>query len=364
MKIKEILDAFEEFAPLGLQEDFDNSGLNIGNKDADITGILICIDITPDVVEEAIANNCNFIVSHHPLIFSGLKKINGNNSVEKSVILAIKNDISIYCGHTNFDQVFGGVSGKMCEKIGLKNLQILSPKTEILKKIVVFVPESHSELLREKMFEAGAGHIGNYDNCSFNLDGKGTFRANEDANPFVGSIGITHTENESRIEMIFPAYLEQKIIRAIIENHPYEEVAYDIYKLENRLNNSGLGMLGELEKEMTETDFLVLLKEKFKVTSIMHSDFLGKPIKKVAVCGGSGAFLINTAKRSDADIYISGDIKYHDYFTAENKFMIADIGHFESEQFTKEIFYDIIMKKNPTFAVRFSEKNLNPIKTF
>lgn len=364
MKIKELLNSFEDFAPIALQEDFDNSGLQIGNSDSEITGVLICIDITLAVVEEAINNNLNLIVSHHPLIFSKLKKITGSDYIEQSIILAIKNDVAIYCGHTNFDNAKNGVSAKICEKIGLTNLQILAPKEDILKKIVVFVPESHSEKVKNAMFEAGAGHIGNYDNCSFNLLGKGSFRANESANPFVGKRGETHLENEQRIEMIFPAYIEKKLISKILESHPYEEVAYDVYKLENKWQTIGLGMTGVLEKELPEKKFMNSLKEKFNLSCLKHSEFLNKPIKKVAVCGGSGAFLINNAIHSGADVYISGDIKYHDYFLAKNQILIVDIGHFESEQFTKEIFYDIIMKNNPNFAVRFSEINTNPINNF
>ena len=364
MKIKELLYSFEEFAPLALQEDFDNSGLQIGNSESDIKGVLICIDITPEVVEEAIKYDLNLIVSHHPLIFSRLKKITGSDYIEKSIILAIKNNISIYCGHTNFDNVYNGVSAKICEKIGLKNLKILAPKEDILKKIVVFVPQSHAEKVRNAMFEAGAGHIGNYDNCSFNIQGSGSFRANESTNPFVGERGKVHFEDEQRIEMIYPSYIEKKLISKILESHPYEEVAYDIYKLDNKWKTVGLGMTGELEKAFPEKIFLNILKEKFNLSSLKHTNFLNKPIKKVAVCGGSGAFLISAAKHTGADIYISGDIKYHDYFLAENRILIVDIGHFESEQFTKEIFYDIIMKKNPNFAVRFSEIITNPINTF
>jgi len=364
MKIKELVNSFEEFAPVALQEDFDNSGLQIGNPENDIKGVLICIDITPEVIEEAIKNKLNMVVSHHPLIFSKLKKITGSDYVEKSIILAIKNDIAIYCGHTNFDQVINGVSGKICEKLGLKSLHILAPKADTLKKIVVFVPESHAEVVRNAMFEAGAGHIGNYDNCSYNLDGTGTFRANEDANPFVGEKGKLHFEKETRIEMIFPSYIEKQVVLKMMKVHPYEEVAYDIYKVENKWQTSGLGMTGEFEKEMPEEDFLLLLKDKFGLKSLKHSALFNKPIKKVAVCGGSGGFLIHSAKNSGAQVYVSGDIKYHDYFYAENKIIIIDIGHFESEQFTKEIFYDIIMKKNPNFAVRFSEINTNPINTF
>ena len=364
MKIKEIINSFDTFAPLALQEEYDNSGLQLGNLENKITGILISLDINSEIVEEAINNNCNLIIAHHPLIFNKLKKITGANDVEKSIILAIKNDISIYCTHTNFDKVNQGVSYKICEKIGLKNLKILLPEKNILEKIIVFVPQSHSDIVRKAMFEAGAGHIGNYDNCSYNLEGQGSFRANNDSKPFVGEIGKTHFEEETRIETVYPKYIRNKILQAIFKNHPYEEVAYDIYKLENLFENVGLGMIGELENEISETEFLQLLKEKFNTKAIKHSDFLNKKIKKVAVCGGSGAFLINTAKAHEADVFVSGDIKYHDYFLAEKQILIADIGHFESEQFTKEIFYDIIMKKNPNFAVRFSEKNVNPIKTF
>lgn len=364
MKIKELLSSFGEYAPIALQEDYDNSGLQIGNTESEITGILICIDITPAVVEEAIKNKLNLIVSHHPLIFFPLKNINGNDYVEKSVILAIKNNIAIYCGHTNFDSVYNGVSAKICEKIGLADLQILSPKSGILKKIVVFIPQSHADEVRNAMFEVGAGRIGNYDNCSFNTDGQGTFRANENATPFVGEHGITHVENEQRIEMIYPKYLEKKIISKMLESHPYEEVAYDVYNLDNKWDKVGLGMTGTLKSEMSEKKFLTLIKERFNLKTLKHSNLINKPIKKVAVCGGSGAFLISAAKSSGADVYISADIKYHDYFIADNQILIVDIGHFESEQFTKEIFYDIIMKKNPNFAVRFSKINTNPINTF
>lgn len=364
MKIKEIISKFEEFAPLAIQEDYDNSGLNVGNPENEITGVLLSLDVTEEVIDEAINLKCNLIVAHHPLIFSKLKKITGSNYIERTIIKAIKNDISIYCAHTNLDQVNKGVSAKICEKIGLTNFKILSPKKEILQKLVVFVPSSHAELVRNAIFNAGAGNIGNYDCCSYNIDGQGSFRAGENTEPYVGKKGEMHFENEVRIETIFPVFLKNNIVNALLKVHPYEEVAYDIYKLENEWTNIGLGIIGELKKEMNEEDFLNLLKEKFDCKAIKHSELFGKPIKKVAVCGGSGAFLINSAKAAGADVYVSGDIKYHDYFLTEKKLIIADIGHFESEQFTKEIFYDIIIKNNPTFAVRFSEKNVNPIKTF
>ncbi|MDR2009580.1 MAG: Nif3-like dinuclear metal center hexameric protein [Bacteroidales bacterium] len=364
MKIKDLIKEFNNFAPLYLQEDFDNSGLNVGNPDEEIKGVLLTVDITPEVVEEAIENNCNFIVSHHPLIFGKLKKITGSDYVEKSIILAIKNDISIYCGHTNFDQVFYGVSSKICDKLGLINRNILAPKPGILKKIAVFVPVDYAETVRNAMFNSGAGHVGNYDCCSYNTEGKGSFCGNDSTNPFVGKKGEVHFENEVKIEMIYPEYLERQILDSMINVHPYEEVAYDLIKLENANNYVGLGMVGHLENEKNEKQLLDEIKKQFGLTTLRHSQFLNNPVKKIAVCGGSGAFLINAAKNSGADVFVSADIKYHDYFLAENKILLVDIGHYESEQFTKEIFYDIIMKKNINFAVRFSKINTNPIKNY
>lgn len=364
MKVKDIISALEEFAHPQLQEDYDNTGLNVGNPNAEITGILLCIDITEEVIDEAIETNCNMIVSHHPLIFGKLKKITGNNYAEKCIIKAIKKDISIYCGHTSFDAVDKGVSYKICEKLGLQNLKILSPKKDFLKKISVYVPEKHTETVRLAMFEAGAGTIGEYNYCSFNVSGTGSFQAGEDTNPYVGKKGEIHYEPEIKTEMIFPAFLQTKIITAMLSAHPYEEVAYDIYSLDNSWEKAGLGMTGETTKPINEKDLLKILKENFNVENIRHSKLLNTKIDKIAVCGGSGASFINNAINSGAQVYISGDIKYHDYFLSENKILIIDIGHFESEQFTKEIFYDIIMKKKPTFAVRFSKINTNPIKNY
>ncbi|MDD4150714.1 MAG: Nif3-like dinuclear metal center hexameric protein [Bacteroidales bacterium] len=364
MKVKEIISALEEFAPPQLQEDYDNTGLNLGNPNTEITGVLLCIDITEEIIDEAIENNCNMIVSHHPLIFGKLKNIIGSNYIERCIIKAIKNDISIYCGHTSFDSVDKGVSYKICEKLGLQNLKILAPRKNFLKKISVSIPAKHVEKVRLAMFAAGAGAIGNYNNCSFNVSGTGSFKAGENTNPYIGKKGKIHYEPEIKTELVFPAHLETKIINAMLSTHPYEEVAYDIFSLDNSWKKAGLGMIGETIKPFGEKELLKILKEKFTVESIKHSQLLNKEINKIAVCGGSGASLINTAIKSGAQVYISGDIKYHDYFLAENKIIIIDIGHFESEQFTKEIFYDIIMKIKPTFAVRFSKINTNPIKNY
>ncbi len=364
IKIKDIINELEQFAPLSVQEDYDNAGLIIGNKEEICNAALLTIDTTEEIVDEAINKGINLIISHHPIIFSGLKKITGKNYIEKTIIKAIKHDIAIYAAHTNFDSVISGVNAKISEKLKLTSCKVLQPEKNILKKLVTFIPNSHVEIVRQSVFNAGAGHIGNYDSCSYNLIGKGSFRASDKANPFVGEIGKIHFEEETRFETIFPKYLQSSIIKALIENHPYEEVAYDIYPLDNEFNQLGMGMIGELLTETDEEQFLSQLKEIFQVPVIRHTQFLNKKIKKVALCGGAGSTLLKDAIRNGADIFISGDFKYHQFFDAEKKILIADIGHFESEQYTKELFYDILTKKFPNFAFHFSEINTNPISYF
>jgi len=360
-KLKELISALEKVAPLSYQESWDNSGLLVGDRTMSISSVLLTVDVTESVLEEAISKGANVIVSHHPIIFKGLKSLTGRDYVERTILMAIKNDIAIYSMHTNLDTMPEGVSYKMAEKLALKNIKTLDVTSDLLKKIVVFVPESHETQLREAIFAAGAGHIGNYDQCSYNIVGEGTFRALKGAKPFVGELNKVHTEKEIRIESIFPARLKNEIVQALIKAHPYEEVAYDIYTLDLKDKAIGLGKVGELEKEMSEKDFLEELKIKFNLQNLRHTPLLGKKIKKVAVCGGSGSFLIQKAKQV-ADIYVTADIKYHEFFDAEDKLVIADIGHYESEQFSKDIFYDIISEKFTNFAVHFSETNTNPIK--
>jgi dinuclear metal center YbgI/SA1388 family protein len=361
MKLFSIIEEIERFAPLNYQESYDNCGLLVGNKNMDITGAILCLDSTEDIVDEAISKNCNLIIAHHPIIFSGLKKLNGNNYVERTIIKAIQNNIAIYACHTNLDNVKLGVNNKIAEKIGLTNTNILSAKNSILKKLVTFVPTDYLTQVRAALFNAGAGNIGNYSECSFQVTGIGTFKGNNSSQPFIGEKGKLSEENENRLEVIFESYLESKILNALFKNHPYEEVAYDIYKLENTYQNIGSGLIGEIEKPMEELEFLTLLKEIFKVKHIKHTKILGKPIQKVALCGGSGSFLLKNAINLKSDIYISSDFKYHDYFDAENQILVADIGHYETEQFTPEIFYEIISNKFPTFATYLTEINTNPV---
>ncbi|MDR2835314.1 MAG: Nif3-like dinuclear metal center hexameric protein [Bacteroidales bacterium] len=364
MLIKEIIEELNNFAPLELQEDYDNSGLNVGNPENEISGILISLDITPEIINEAIENNCNLIISHHPLIFKGIKKITGKNDVEKSIIKAIKNDISIYCGHTNFDNHYLGVNNKIAEKLNLNNLQILDNKENIYRKISVYIPFESVEKVKNAMFETGAGKLGNYDCCSYDTIGLGSFRANEKSNPYIGEKNQIHFEKETKIEMIYPKYLENKIVSAMLSAHPYEEVAYNLINNEMKNKFSGAGIIGSFEEEITEIQLFEKLKSKFEISNIRHTKLLNKKIGKIAICGGSGAFLINNAIQAKVQAYITADLKYHDFFLAENKILLIDIGHYESEQFTKEIFFDIIHKKNVNFAVKISQKNTNPINNY
>ena len=364
MKLSLLTDYLENLAPLAYQEDYDNAGLIVGRPDQEVSQVLISLDCTEAVVDEAIANNCQVIVSHHPIVFKGLKKFNSKTYVERVVEKAIRNNIGLYAIHTNLDNMMAGVNAKICETLDLQNCRILAPKTGLLKKLVTYVPQSHSEEVRNTLFNAGAGNIGNYSECSFNSQGAGTFKGNDETNPYVGEPGTRHTENEVRIETIYPAVLESKILLALVLAHPYEEVAYDLYELTNQNQGVGAGMIGELEVAMDEGLFLLQVKEKMHTQLIRHTSFTGKPVKKVAVCGGAGGFLLKQAITAGADVFITADYKYHEFFDAEGKVVIADIGHYESEQFTQQLLYEIIQKKFSNFAVRLTEVNTNPVKYF
>jgi dinuclear metal center YbgI/SA1388 family protein len=361
MKLSKILTAIESFAPLSLQESYDNSGLIVGNPEQHIAKAIISFDVTEEVIEEAIINGVNLIISHHPVIFSGIKKLNGKNYVERIVLKAIKNDIALYAVHTNLDNIIGGTNRILAEKLGLKNLKVLQNQSDNLRKLVVFVPKDYLQNVQDAIFVSGAGHIGKYDQCSFQQNGIGTFRALEGATPFVGELNKLHKEEEVRLETIFPVHLQSAVILEMITAHPYEEVAYDIYPISNKSESVGAGIIATLEKEEDEMAFLMRLKDITSAKCIRYTKLRNKPIRKVALCGGSGAFLINTAKSAGADVYITGDVKYHEFFDSENEMLIADVGHYESEQFTIELLFDFIKENFPTFAVQISDINTNPI---
>lgn len=361
MLISEITQYLESIAPLAYQESYDNAGLLVGNPADEVNNALICIDVTEAVVDEAIVSGFQLIIAHHPLIFGGLKKLNGKNEVERCVLKAIKNNLAIYAVHTNMDAVHGGVNSKICEKLQLQNCRILAPAKGQLKKLVTFVPTEQAPQVQHAVFAAGAGNIGNYDSCGYSLNGEGSFRAGEQTNPFVGEKAELHLEKEVRFETIFPAHLQGKVISALLSAHPYEEVAYDIYPLDNEFAQVGAGMVGELAGPMGEKEFLQFVKKQFACRVVRHSPLLGRAIKRVAVCGGAGSFLIHNAIGAKADIFVTGDLKYHQFFEAEGKLVLADIGHFESEQYTKEVFYELLTKKFPKFAIRLSAVDTNPV---
>ncbi len=361
MKLSEIIAIFESYAPLSYQESYDNAGLTVGDAGMEIYAALLCIDVTEAVVEEARQQGANLIISHHPVIFKPLKQLTAGTGPERIIISAITSKIALYCAHTNMDNISGGVNRKICQKLNLEKTRILSPLPNGLRKLVTFVPTASAEEVRTALFAAGAGSIGAYDSCSFNLEGKGSFRASEGCNPYAGEIGKLHFENETRIETIFPAVWKTRIIKALLKVHPYEEAAYDIFPVENEYEQAGWGMIGELKERVNSLDFLQQIKDIFRCQVIRHTRVISKTVKKIAVCGGSGSFLIHRAISSGADMFITGDLKYHQFFDAGDHIVIIDIGHFESEQFTIEIFYEILKKNLPNFAIHFSSIQTNPI---
>jgi dinuclear metal center YbgI/SA1388 family protein len=365
MTIAILTQFLENLAPLAYQESYDNAGLIVGNANNKINGVLCTLDCTENVITEAINKNCNLIIAHHPIVFSGLKKLTGRNYVERTVIKAIQNDIAIYAIHTNLDHVLMGVNAKICEKIGIQNPKILAPKRNLLKKLVIFVPQTHTEILLNALAVAGAGKIGNYSHCSFSMIGEGRFQANDKANPYLGKAHEIEKVTENRIEVVFAAHTERQVVKAMQQAHPYEEIAYDIYNLENENQEVGAGMIGELENAMPLQEFLNHLKTAMELKVIKYTNSAAKKnIKKVAVCGGAGGFLLKNAIAAQADIFITADYKYHEFFDAENYITIADIGHYESEKYTKELLATFLQKQFTAITILESDINTNPIDYF
>lgn len=362
MKIKEILQVIEKLSPLPLQESWDNSGVQIGDVHQEVKSVLLCIDVTEDVIDEAIRLGSNLVISHHPLAFTGFKSLVGRNYIERCMIKACKHDIVVYAAHTNLDNAVGGVNYRLAQMLDLQQVRILAPQKKSLLKLVTFVPVDHANNVRYSLFNAGAGSIGNYDSCSFNLQGEGTFRAGDSSNPYCGEKDVLHTEAEVRIEMILPAFKQTDVLTALLAVHPYEEPVYDFYALENVWSQAGSGVTGILPDPMEEEDFLYLLKDIFKLSSIQHSPYRGKTIKDVAICGGSGAFLIPNAIGYGADIFITGEAKYNDFYDVEDKILLTTIGHYESEICTKEIFFEVLSIAYPMLELNMSQFDTNPVK--
>lgn len=364
MTIKEISNILEQWAPLSQAEDFDNVGLLVGDNATTVSNILVAHDALEHIVEEAVSKNCNLIVCFHPIIFSGLKQLTGSNYVERAVIKAIKNDVAIYAIHTALDNMPKGVSYAMAQALQLEQPKILIPKKKTLYKLTTYVPHAFAKALKQSLFAAGAGNIGNYDECSFSVNGSGTYRAGEDTSPFAGKQGKQHTEEETQLHLTFEKHSKKTVLKALLDNHPYEEVAYEITALENNNQHRGMGMIGTVSNPMTQRDFLALIKSTFKTGGVRHSALLDKKVKKVAVLGGSGAFGIAAAIAQGADAYVTADLKYHDYYKAENQILLTDVGHYESERFTKTLIADYLTEKIRNFAVLLSDKNTNPINYF
>lgn len=368
MRIQDVITILDELAPLNYAEDFDNVGLLVGDSQAELKGVLVTLDTLESVVDEAIKNHCNLIVSFHPIVFKGLKTITGKTYVERTVLKAIKNDVAIFAIHTALDNAYKGVNDIICNQLGLVNKRILLPQKGSVKKLTTYAPRSVAAEIRSALFKVGAGAIGNYESCSFNFDGLGTFQGKEGSNPVVGHRGELHQQEETAISITFPPHLESRVLKTLFKTHPYEEVAYEIVSLDNSNQHIGMGMIGQLEEELEPEVFFEQLKIKMNTSSIRYSAIIDQPIKSVAVLGGAGSFAIDAAKKAGADIFVSADFKYHDFFKAEGTIILVDIGHYESEQFTKTFLTDYLSKKITNFAPAFdagkiieSQTNTNPV---
>lgn len=361
-KIKEIVQVLEQYAPPAYQESYDNATLQVGDPELEVTKVLVTLDCTEEVVLEAVDRGCNLIVAHHPVIFKALKSLTGRTPVERTILKALQHQIAIFACHTNLDHVHNGVNAKLCEKLGITKMRILAPKAQLLTKLETFVPVADTEKVLNAIHAAGAGQIGEYSDCSFRITGTGRFTPSQEAHPHIGERGKTEETIENRIEVIFPSYKQNQVMRALLEAHPYEEVAHFIIALENVNQEVGAGMVGELEEALAPEDFTRLVKERLNLTTFKHTIWPTSPIKKVAVCGGAGSFLIGKAKAAGAQVFITADLKYHEFFEANQQMALVDVGHYESEVYTKELFYDILTKTFSNFAVDLSVTNTNPVR--
>ena len=364
MTVNDMVAALDELAPPIYQESYDNSRLLCGDPKQTINAVLFCLDCTEAVVDEAIAKGCGLIIAHHPILFKGVKSLTGKTYVERVIIKAIQQQVAICAVHTNLDNQLEGVNAKIAEKLGLVHTRILKPMDNTLELLYIYVPQQNREDLEAALFEAGAGHVGNYDHCSFVYPGAGSFRPLNGANPVIGEVGQRERVQEDKVEVLVQQHVRAAVLKAMREVHPYEEVAFGLVPLGNQNQTLGAGMIGELPEAMLEPDFLLHVKQALRTDCIRHTVFPGKPIKQVALCGGSGSFLLPEAMRQGADAYISADFTYHQFFDAEGRILIADVGHYESEQFTPEIFYAYLSKKYPKFAFHFSAVNTNPVHYF
>ena len=363
MTIAKIIEALEQLAPPVYQEGYDNSGVLTGSVQVNCTGALIALDATEEVIDDALKHNCNLVIAHHPIIFSGLKSLSAKNYIERTIIKALKNDICIYAIHTNLDNVFGGVSFEMGRRLGLKKMRVLKPSTGNLAKLVTYVPQSHQQAVMDSLFSAGAGKIGNYEECSFFTPGTGTFKPVNQANPFSGTLNQRSSESEVKLEFLIPAHQGNFMLKTLRQAHPYEEVAYEIIAIANQNQQVGSGVFGEFEEAVSPENLLAKVKDVFGGMIRFTLPHLTN-IKTLALCGGSGSFLLEKAIAEKADAFLSSDFKYHQFFDAPGRIFLMDIGHYEGEQFTVNLIHDFLIEKFPNFAARQSEGSTNPVHYF
>jgi dinuclear metal center YbgI/SA1388 family protein len=362
--IAQVARFLESLAPLAYQESYDNSGLLVGDPQVPVRGILVALDATEAVVDEALARGCNLVVAHHPIVFSGLKKLTGRNYVERTVIKAIQYGVGLYAIHTNLDHVLAGVNARLAGRLGLQNGQILAPKRGLLKKLTVFVPQANAEAVLAALAQAGAGQIGNYSHCSFTVPGQGTFMPNAQASPHLGQANVLERVAETRIEVVLPAHAEGPVLAAMRQAHPYEEVAYFLHELANENQTAGAGLVGYLPEPITEGEFLQHLKNQLQVAVVRHTPLRGHPVHKVAVCGGAGSFLLPQAVAARADFFVTADYKYHQFFDADSRLVIADVGHYESEIATVDLLVDQLLPAFANLPVLPTHTNTNPVQYF
>lgn len=359
--LKEIANCFEAMAPLSHQESYDNSGIQLGEPDKQIDSALVTLDLNEQVAEEAIRLGVDLIVTHHPLIFKPLKQISGATPTERMVIGCLRHDIAVYACHTNLDASPQGVSHYLARKLGITNGTLLEPRQGLFTKLVVYIPAHAFPKVREALFQAGAGTMGDYEQCGFSAHGLGSFLPGKETHPYVGTPEQFHEEPEVRFETLFPSRLKKRVVEALMASHPYEEPAFDLFPLLNASNDAGFGWVGNLPEPLSAGHFLEKLKEKLACGALRYSTPPSRPIQKVAICGGSGSDLLGLAIAAGADAFVTADLKYHAFQAAEGALLLVDAGHYETEQFTKELFYDVLTKKFNNFAVHISKVKTNPI---
>jgi dinuclear metal center YbgI/SA1388 family protein len=362
--VKDLIRHLNLWAPLSLQESYDNGGLIAGDADQVITGVLCCLDCTEQIIEEAIERKCNVVLAHHPIVFSGLKKLTGRTYVERTIIYAIKHDIAIIAWHTALDNVSNGVNGKIGDVLGIKQRRILQPKENGIFKLVVYVPHETKVDMEQALFAAGAGHIGNYQECSFTSAGEGSFKPMPGSNPTEGQIGERSFVSETKIEVVVPEGNRGNVHQAMIHAHPYEEVAHEWIRLSNERTDIGSGMVGDLDRPIDVQSWMKHVKDKMGVAVIRHTALVHTEISKVAWCGGSGDFLLERAIAAGAQVLITSDFKYHRFFDHENKIIVMDIGHYESESCVIDLLSDWLTENFTTFAIHKTWIVTNPVQYF